>query len=326
MEEDLIIGFYPRPFKHEFKQVRIKAVLDSFSSEAFKSMILIARDLYSKKEFEKYTLFKNNLPAVTFSGTFSPSRTSSNIHTYSHVIVMDVDKIGDELEDLIFKLFNDRYVLSAWLSPSGHGIKFLIINGLEMKDHKDIYKGAVAYFSSTYGIKLDTSGSDMSRLCFVSYDPNIKIKSRCDPFISIPNEETVLKEAKNKKLDISFNSFPKIGQLKNDEISKKSFKKLYHYLYKRNLSITESHENWVRVGYAISNTFNYTVGRTYFLDLCRLDGINHDEELSEKLIRTCYANGLSQSSFATILFLAFEKGYDVNFNAKNNVKKKKIKK
>lgn len=323
MEENLIVGFYPRPFKHMYREAGIKAVLQSFGSDVFKSKILIARDLYAKKEYEKYTLFKNNLPALTFSGIFSPTRTAANINKYSGIIVMDVDKVGDGNKILISKLSIDKYVLSAWLSPSGDGIKFLILNGLQPKDHKDIYKGAVEYFNLTYGIKLDTSGSDMSRLCFVSYDPDIKFNFNCEPFIQIPIKEVIVKQKKSAPTIVFVKNTQFQDRFKNDEISKRTLKKILHYLQKRALSITDTHENWIRVAYAISNTFNYNTGISYFLDLCRLDGVRHNEELSDKLIKTCYGGGTSQSSFATILYIAQEKGYDVGFNAKVNVKKKK---
>ena len=140
MAGTLIVGYYPKPFKPEYKEVNLDAILRSFSSDYFKNAVSIARDLYDKKEFEKYTLLKNTLPAITFSVIFAPSRSAINVQKYSSLIVMDIDKIGKNIHELKIQLSNDPYVLAAWLSPSGDGLKFLIKNGLSQSDHKKIYK------------------------------------------------------------------------------------------------------------------------------------------------------------------------------------------
>ncbi|WP_342328064.1 BT4734/BF3469 family protein [Pedobacter sp. FW305-3-2-15-E-R2A2] len=322
MIRQLKVGYYAQPFGTDFKEYSLEAILNSFGGDFFKSKLDEARALYSAREFEKYTLFKETLPAVTFSGTFFPSRSILNLKSYSSLIIMDIDKVGANLDYIKDILSNDPYVLAVWLSPSADGFKYLIVNNQSKDDHKSVYAAAVHYYRTKYNIEVDTSGSDIPRLCFVSHDPNIKINYDCVPFDQIYLSD-VIKEVKSKYKAIKV--LPPIlkANIKNDELSKATYKRIYHYLKKRKMSITDNHNNWIRVAYALSNTFNHSLGRQYFLDLCRLDGMKHDEELSEKLINNCYLRGLSQSSFATILFLAKQRGFDVEFNKKNKNMKTK---
>ncbi|SKB27088.1 BT4734/BF3469 family protein [Daejeonella lutea] len=322
MIKDFKVGYYPKPFKHEFKTIDLEAMLKSFRGDFFKPQIEKARQLYLDQEFEKYTLLKNTLPAVTFSGTFSPTRTAGNLITYSSLIILDVDKAGEDLNSIKELLSKDQYILAVWLSPSGDGLKSLIVSENAEDQHKKAYRAATIYYKENYNITIDTSGSDVSRLCFISYDPNIKVNVDYKTFnqLHLVDEKV---EILNKVKKV-FSRYPLLlkDSLPNDELSKLTYKKMYHFLSKRGLSITESYENWVRVAFALSNTFNLRLGSQYFLELCRLDGVNHDEYQSEKLIHSCYQKGTSQSSFATLLYLAKEKGFDIHFNKKMNVKKK----
>jgi hypothetical protein len=49
-----------------------------------------------------------------------------------------------------------------------------------------------------------------------------------------------------------------------------------------------------------------------FLKLCRLDGARHDEEKSERLIFEAYAKTNHEVGFGTIIYLAREKGLNIN--------------
>lgn len=322
--KDFKVGYYSKPFNHEFRTVDLDAMLKSFREGDFKPLIEKARKLYSNNEFERYTLLKNTLPAVTFSGTFSPSRTAGNLATYSSLIVLDVDKAGADLNRIKELLSKDQYILAVWLSPSGDGLKFLIMIENHEDQHKTAYKAATIYYKEKYEISVDTSGSDVSRLCFVSYDPDIKVNVNYKVFDQLHLvAEKVEKIINNEKNLYSRTPSLLKEKLPNDELSKLTYKKIYHFLNKRGLSITESYESWVRVAFALSNSFNPHLGTQYFLELCRLDGANHDENQCEKLIHSCYQKGSSQSSFATLLYLAKEKGFDIHYDKKMNVKKSK---
>src|SRR5690606_981166 len=102
-----------------------------------------------------------------------PNKSIGNIEAYCDLIVMDLDKEGDNLLRYISVLKADQYIYAAWISPSGDGIKFLIHTSCGVEAHKEVYLAAVEYYKNTYDIPIDTSGSDVSRLCYVSFDPNL---------------------------------------------------------------------------------------------------------------------------------------------------------
>ncbi len=87
---------------------------------------------------------------------------------------------------------------------------------------------------------------------------------------------------------------------------------IYKKLKKRNLSITDTYENWIKVAYAIASNLHPEIGRKIFLQLCELDGINHDATRSEKLIFDAYQKHKGRVGFGTIIYLAKQKGIELN--------------
>ncbi len=124
-----------------------------------------------KADFDK---LKRTLPAVTMSGTFS-KRDSESLEEHSGVLTVDIDKLPEgQVQEVIGKLVSDPHVILAFLSPSGKGVKAAIrapIAG-DGTGHLEAFKAAERYFKDVHGLTLDQSGKDVSRLCFVSHDPD----------------------------------------------------------------------------------------------------------------------------------------------------------
>lgn len=63
-------------------------------------------------------------------------------------------------------------------SPSGKGLKWIIRIDISEISHAEYFKAVANYLSFTYNIKVDQSGKDVSRACFLSYDPTAFINKR----------------------------------------------------------------------------------------------------------------------------------------------------
>ena len=125
---------------------------------------------------EQYKEEKKSLPAVTFSGTFS-CRRADGLLVYSNFVVVDIDNLeASVLTDLRVNLLTDKYVLSYFASPSGNGLKVLVQVDNAPEHHHLAAMQLENYFSDQYNIKVDASGKDVCRLCYVSSDPDLHLK------------------------------------------------------------------------------------------------------------------------------------------------------
>ena len=110
------------------------------------------------------------LPAVLFSGRFS-KRASSGLMKHSGLICLDFDNLADA-EAKRNEVALDEYVVAAFISPSGYGLKVLFSVPDDEELHLHGYNSCVEYMR-TYGLEADQSGKDIARLCFLSYDPSV---------------------------------------------------------------------------------------------------------------------------------------------------------
>lgn len=131
------------------------------------SSIRTERDKSGRNELKK------ELPAICFSGTFS-KRSDDAIIEHSGLICLDFDGYESEQSMLADKdtISSDPYVMSAFVSPSGNGLKVLIKIPADADNHKRYFDALGDHFASD---KFDISTKNISRVCYESYDPSIYI-------------------------------------------------------------------------------------------------------------------------------------------------------
>jgi BT4734-like, N-terminal domain len=73
---------------------------------------------------------------------------------------------------MAFAKFGARQALFAlFLSPTGTGLKVIVPIEADASKHEQRFKDAQHYFKDIYGLEIDGSCRNVSRLCYVSDDP-----------------------------------------------------------------------------------------------------------------------------------------------------------
>ena len=177
------ISRYNNAFGTENIKVYLNDELENIANGKCQTIISDCRQLIQSGNKAAYNALKKKLPALTFSGTFSGAHKKENLQIYSKFIVLDIDNLQpDKVESEKQKLFADKYVFASWISPSGNGIKLLIRITSEAEEHALCFLCLSEYFKINYNIEIDKSGSDVCRLCFVSYDKRILRKTESISF------------------------------------------------------------------------------------------------------------------------------------------------
>jgi hypothetical protein len=133
----------------------------------------------AEKFLKSYKTAKSSLPCVTFQGQFPTKREASSADLIpTGFIIADIDNLPkDELKNLKEKVKTDTMGCFFFESPSGYGLKigYKAEGILNDADNKRFFKSLEYYFNEVYGLQIDKSCKDISRLCFVSYDPDLWI-------------------------------------------------------------------------------------------------------------------------------------------------------
>lgn len=140
---------------------------------------------------EDYGKNKSQLPGTCFNGKFK-TRSASGLIQHSGFITLDFDKLNsiEEAIELRDSIRSDEYVYAAWISPSGKGIKVLVKIPAVPANHRAYFEALEKHFDHS---SWDKSGSDVSRFCFESYDPDMYVNPDSSVWIEMeePNIENV---------------------------------------------------------------------------------------------------------------------------------------
>lgn len=311
----------------------VEMVLNDIRSDKHKNQITILRTRLKNGDKDFYDNYKKQLPAVTFSATFNSKRTNENLKQYNSLIVIDIDKLTEkQIFETSNQLLKDEYVISFWRSPSNNGFKGLVLIDYKIGNeeihldvlHKSAFKKLFDYFLNNYNIELDKSGSDITRLCFLSFDNELVFKKSFKKF-RIKNEDILFstKLVREKKSGLKFTSSKDVLNNpagKNNPLDRKLMTDIIRYLTNKNKTITFSYEEWCKVAMSIANTFTYDIGLNYFLKLSRLDTTKFNEVSCTNFLNNCYETRKGNVNFSSIIYLANQKGYKTK-NQKNGVPK-----
>ena len=162
--------------------VEVDEALDRIKKGKSKELI---DNIRTESDSKKRALIKRKLPCVLFSGEFK-YRNDKSIENHSGLAILDFDHI-DNLDEKKNELFQNEYIYSVWISPSGDGLKALVRIPKEIENHRVYYEALVQEFP-----EIDTSNKNESRICYESYDPEILKKELAS--VSIFNKQPVIEK------------------------------------------------------------------------------------------------------------------------------------
>jgi len=210
------------------------------SSNEYKSVIEKLRALPEEKQKE----FKSNLPCILPSLQINKEGQTE----HSGLIGVDVDfkdnASAGNFKDLKKLVRLIDCVACCILSARGEGY-FLLIPISNPDKHKEHFKSLEIDFARC-GIKIDPSCSDVSRKRFCTWDP--------EPYVNL--------KAKTYK-KIAFTILPTIDSF-SDSPCIDRVEALILEIEDRVIDITVGHGPWLRIGFALANTFGEDPGREFF--------------------------------------------------------------
>lgn len=156
--------------------------LKPFNLKKIYAAIQSATDAGEKEVLQaSYDKHKGQLPAVTWSGTFT-TRKAAALLQYSQLICLDIDKLNEAELSRIFNLLKTLpFVYIIFTSPSGAGLKVIVRLSTGADEHKAAFIALEKLFA-THNIIIDKSGKDVSRLCFLCHDPNAYYNANATSF------------------------------------------------------------------------------------------------------------------------------------------------
>lgn len=193
----------------------------------------------SKKELDK---LKTMLPGTTASGTFK-TRNTNNLEKHSGFLAIDIDDISEKLHQIKEALKQDSLFYAIFLSCSGRGLCGLV--RINPKAHLESFNFMSEHLFEKYNLNIDEKCKDVSRLRFVSFDPDLYL----NPDAQITPIKPILKK--------------EITRIKKYFYADEDFKRIIEDINTAQIDLTKNYGDWIYCGFAFVDKFGEE-GREYF--------------------------------------------------------------
>ena len=142
-------------------------------SDKYKTEVEEIRNLIAQGNKDAANEKKKTLLAFTPSAVFTEKRQMPFLEMYSGFVHLDFDKLTPEQLQTAFAIISKiSYTSLCFISPSGNGLKVFVEVSTELEHHDIAYLQVQKYYEDATGLKADPSCKDVTRLCFMSHDPN----------------------------------------------------------------------------------------------------------------------------------------------------------
>lgn len=175
------INYLPSIDGNEMRLAEVHKILECIKNGQWVKKIEPIRDAFANKKIDQANKLKLALPAFTISATFTNRRKKENVESYTGLLHLDYDKV-DNVGFLKENIVGIPYTYSAFFSPSGRGLKVLVQTNAELINHSDAFNALRSYYDNIVGVESDKTVKDITRLCFISYDPELYLNENAKVF------------------------------------------------------------------------------------------------------------------------------------------------
>lgn len=177
-----LVSIYPNMYKmNDVKYISVHNAL---------SWIKVGRWAEQVKKVKEGLMDKKELPCIIWGGEFKAGeRKNESLTRHSGLAPLDFDmkdSSNEEIENKIDELKADPYILAIWKSSSGRGIHCI----MRIQSHEDYNAHYLAIIRKYNGI--DPACKNISRLLFVSHDPDMHINEDSLIFTDVIREEQLV--------------------------------------------------------------------------------------------------------------------------------------
>lgn len=159
--------------------ITFRKAMEFIRAGRWDTQVSTVRKAYASGGKEAAAEPKKRLPGILFSGTFS-ARNADALTAHSGLICIDLDDLNGTTDAVKEHIVADPHTLAAFVSPTGSGLK-VIFRCDPTKPHAEAYRAAENYVLTHFGLPIDKACKDVSRLCFISSDPEAFIAEDATP-------------------------------------------------------------------------------------------------------------------------------------------------
>ena len=244
------------------------------------------------KTKEEQKAAKSKMPAFAMSGEFQ-GRGVASLVKHNGVICMDIDDQDNiDINEKIDKLRADKHILALHMSLGGYG--YAAYFKIDPNKHLESFEGLEDYLLENYQLECDPSCKDISRLRFISYDPNI--------ITNDPDKVPVFTRYRKKVAQTA----PKVMHA----IIEPDVEHMIKQLRARRIDLVHDYGDWVNVGRAFATEYGER-GRDFFHQISEINSNKYDAQKTDKKYDNILATNKGVIGIGTLFYLCKKYNIDI---------------
>lgn len=286
---DILISSFENIADRTPERVSVAEVAERFKNGYYKGPVEAVRNAST---VERRNRLKKMLPAVTFCGVFRDGHSIDMLMRKTGLACIDIDYKDNpdvDFDDLRADLCENKHVAICAKSSGGKGL-FVVMPLAYPDDFAEQVEAIFRLFAGS-GIKCDEQCKDITRLRFVTYDPELYLNPAPVPFPLRYYPEC--DRHSNRQVETDKGAAIPGEHVKTvlravDEIE---------LLEKYRVDLAPRYDDWLKLAFAFATTFGEE-GRELYLRICRLCPA-HDEEQSNAKFDEAIRHGRGDVSIGT---------------------------
>lgn len=249
---------------------------------------------------ERDALKASYLQSFTPSGIYT-KRNQVNFVKHSGIICIDFDNVED-LNGLKYKLLSDSEIetLLLFLSPSGNGYKWFVRIPPNELSHILYFEAIENYLLTIYKIKIDKKCKNISRACYMSYDPDAYLnlgetKELNEDFLSKWKPAGEVQKSNSNVNDFDF------------QINLNKVKSVVDQIVLEKLNIADDYEDWLKIGFSLCQLDEE--GRFFFHEISK-QSTKYSKGETDRKYDSILQSYDGQISLGTLFYIAKEYGIE----------------
>lgn len=285
------VSFFARQYENTGVDITLQEFLDGIAVGRWQKEAEYVRAGSTKQEQKKRKeqglpgtehYPKQGLAGVTIPGTFEV-RKKEQLREYSRIMALDFDGLGDELQGFITEIKTDPYTYAEFTSVSGTGLCVLV--RVEPERWLEAFESLEAYYLNKYHRVVDTGTKDITRLRYVSYDPDLYV-----------NEKALLwKQYLKKKQKAAPAPVPFVHTGRDIEF-------VLDQIERDRIDLTGSYDQWYKIGFAFISEYGEN-GRNMFHRVSQFHP-DYDPQECDRVYNYLNRYGSKQITIGTIYYYA----------------------
>lgn len=167
-------SYYANVKSKQNQVITLAQFVTAIRSDRWRQQVEDCRRLKAEGKLKEAESIKSKMPGIIIAGVCEGGHSKKNVRSLSGHLMIDIDGYGGDIRQLLERVKAEPWVMAAWVSISGDGIKVIVrVDATSLEEYETLaYLIVARHLSRLLDTPVDMHCKDLSRTCYAAWDPD----------------------------------------------------------------------------------------------------------------------------------------------------------